>query len=380
MPGRVLTRTIDGYDAGVTRLERLTDRPMSSGRGLATAWQRTLPALVAAVAVALVAAAPALSGDRAAPPPKNHLNPLWKQFPLKQSTTKRQSRTITTTTTPAPHTSRAKVRGEQAPRDAGTNRMWAIIAALIAACALAAVAWKRTRRGRSKRPAPSPPERARGLDLLDPAPPNAPAPLRTTPPQEPLPQVRASTTVAVTRLIETHLNGRSNAVRLHGRDEPAANGNPDAVRSEMALLLEAAQDAADEIRVSAKQEAEDIRVAAERYGEEVRRRADAAAADKRAAVDGDITRIIQAAEQRARQIEESAREHRKNLAAESQALEQLLADRRRWLREMMVAFRDVTNRLEDVTSALPPGEEDAPSSRDDAQGHARTAEGVQSPV
>jgi hypothetical protein len=385
MRGRVFTRGIYGY-AGVTRLQRRTGRPMSSHRGLAPPWRAPAPALVAAVAVALAAAAPALPDNRTAAPPRihrAHLKPLWKQFPLQQSTLRQhtaKTTTAATSTTAAPRARSEKPRHEQIATKSDTSRMWPIPAAAVLTLSVAAAAWKLTQRKRSRRSAIRSTERARGLDLLDPAPTSAPTPTRVDPPTEPAAHWRASTTVAMTRLMERHLYEGSNGMSLDARDEPTASQSPDVLRSQIASLLEAAQDAADDIRKAARQEAEDVRVEAERYGEEVRRRADVAAAEKRAAVDSEIARIVQAAEGRARQIEDSALEHRKRVAAESQALEQLLDDRRRWLREMMDAFREVTNRLEGVTTALPAADEDAASAGDDSDGRARTPEPAKSRV
>jgi hypothetical protein len=154
--------------------------------------------------------------------------------------------------------------------------------------------------------------------------------------------------------MEVHLFEGSDRMHLRSRgdDAPTApdskttRASYDALGDRITSLLRAAEDAAEEIRQMAEQEVEDVRAQAELYSSEARRRADAAAAEKQAEAEAEADRVLRAAQERAERIAESAVEHRKKVVAETKALEELLDGRRRWLQEMIGAFRDVTGRLE----------------------------------
>jgi vacuolar-type H+-ATPase subunit E/Vma4 len=246
--------------------------------------------------------------------------------------------------------------------------MWpAALVALL--CAAGAIAWMRVRRRRSAAAAA-----VAGPRGLDPQP--EPDVLAL-----PAPRRRASTAVQVRKLMEDHLFEGSDRMNFRPRDETAAttpetnSSRPsyESVGDRITSLLEAAEDAAEDIRKTAKQEAEDLRAEAERYSAEVRRRADTFAADKQAAAQADAERILREAEDRASRIEESAVEHRKNLVAEAHAVQELLEDRRRWLQEMIGAFRDVTGRLEGVVAG-PESADAEPMLHGDVDGHSRPSE------
>jgi len=130
--------------------------------------------------------------------------------------------------------------------------------------------------------------------------------------------------------------------------DKATRASLEALGDRVTSLLRAAEDAAEEIRQMAEQEAEEVRAQAAWYSSEVRRRADAFAAEKQAEAEAEADRVLRASHERAERIEESAVEHRKNVVAETEALQELLDGRRRWLQEMSGAFGDVPGRLEGV--------------------------------
>lgn len=177
--------------------------------------------------------------------------------------------------------------------------------------------------------------------------------------------------------METHLFEGSDRMNLRSRGDSAANAaggrgthpSYDAIGDRITSLLESAEDAADGIRKAAKQEAEDLRADAERYSVEMRRRVDAEAAEKRAEAGAEADRIVREAEERAVRIEQGAIEHRRNVVAEAKALQHLLDERRRWLQEMIGAFRDVTGRLEGVVEATAERDAEAPLRRQVADRH-----------
>jgi hypothetical protein len=302
--------------------------------------------------VSLVAAMPVHAADHG-PPPANqraNLKPLWSQFPLDESARGRSAGRPTTAgakTTPEKPAQPPAARpapavgagGKDATASSG-DAVWLLFAGVAFVVVAAGIGWTQVRRTRPPRQPAKDVERARGLDLIvEPA-----APARS-------PQAAELRNVAEHRLFEG-----SDDMGQDPRDQPVADhraGNMgreryDTLGTEIASVLEAARNAADDIRREAEQEAEDIRSEAARYSDEVRRRADAAAAETRAGAEGEVARIVTAAEERARRIEASAIEDRQKLVKETQALQGLLDERRRWLGEMIGTFRDVTARLEDA--------------------------------
>jgi cell division septum initiation protein DivIVA len=341
-----------------------------------------LPA-AALVVVALVSVAPGLAADRQ--PKPNGLHSLWSRFPLDQAQrgAKQTTTVAVTTTTSSPQTPRrhALVPPSSTPRpvqppahggSSGRNPLWLI--ALAALFAAGAVAWRLTRR--------PPPARPATVERVKPAAPVAQAaPVPSVAPAghagdagvllEDAPSRRASTAVRVRRLMETHLFEGSDRMNFRSRGDGAANADGgrathpsyDAIGDRITSLLESAEDAADGIRKAAKQEAEDLRADAERYSVEMRRRSDAEAAEKRAEAGAEADRIVREAEQRAVRIEQGAIEHRRNVVAEAKAVQHLLDERRRWLQEMIGAFRDVTGRLEAVVESTSEDVAEAPLRR-----------------
>jgi len=298
------------------------------------------------------------------------LKSLWSQFPLDQA---RQGSKVVTT--PAASTSKASTTGAQAPpasagvrptpaaagsstthgSTSGTTRIWLLpligIGLVLCLGALALHLMRPVGRHRLGELTQWP----RGLDLLS----------------ERVPHPRASTAVedqyaAVRKLMEVHLLEGSNRMQRRSRDDnaPTPDSNPvhasyNALGDRITSILQAAEDAAEEIRQTAKQETEDVRAQAEQYSVEARRRADAAAAEMQAEAEAEADRVLRAAEERAARIEESAAEHRNQLVAETEALQELLEDRRRWLQEMIGSLRDVTGRLEGVMGASESDSSDA---------------------
>jgi len=302
--------------------------------------------------VLLVAATPVHAADHG-PPPANeraNLKPLWSQFPLDQSARGQRADRPTTAgakTTPekpaqVPAARPAPAVGFAGDKDTGSSgdAVWLLSAGLAVVVVVAGIGWTRVRRTRPPRQSAKDVERARGLDLI--VEPAAPAPT---------PVAAELSNAAEHRLFEG-----SDDMGHDPRDQPVAEQRAgdmgheryDTLGTEIASVLEAARNAADDIRREAEQEAEDIRSEAARYSDEVRRRADAAAAETRAGAEGEVARIVTAAEERARRIEASAIEDRQKLVKETQALQGLLDERRRWLGEMIGTFRDVTARLEDA--------------------------------
>jgi hypothetical protein len=209
--------------------------------------------------------------------------------------------------------------------------LWLVLAGLVLVVVAAAIGWREVRR--SQRELPERAERPRGLDLI--VGPEAPAedePMAINP-----------------------LEG-SDDMPETPRDRPVADVNGestrpsyDALGDRIASVLAAAEDAAAQTTLAAAQEAAEIRAQADAYSDEVRRSAEAAAAETRAAAEAEAARILSAAEERAKRTDQSAIEHRQNLIAEAQSLQDLIDERRDWLRQITGALRDAVGRLENIT-------------------------------
>ena len=198
------------------------------------------------------------------------------------------------------------------------------------------------------------------------------------------------TTETVARLQSYHVE-RSTDMSEDQHDEPAAapaaampnrqsSGFGD-VGERVNAILQSAQDAADDIRAKAEEEAarirkaadedaaaksqeaerrleeerraiEQLRPEADRYSNEVRKAADEYAAGKRREGEEHAARVRQQAEEAAKRIEEDATVHRKRLEEEAQALET-------WLEQAATAFKNVTGRLEALSSRRPEATEES---------------------
>jgi hypothetical protein len=308
---------------------------------------RTVAATAAVVLTSLVGVgAGQAAGDPR--PPRPAPKQLWRQFPLDQSARAPSPRAATTTSHP-PVTSQAPA-SRPAARPASAERArakdatsspgsvtWLYLAGLVLVAGAATIAWRELKPSRREEPGRT--ERPRGLDLI-------------LNPGRPVHEAQAQDEQQPT---EVHLSEGSNEMPEDPRGVPVAQASDqsretyDALGDRIASVLAAAQDAADETTRAAKQEAADIRANADAYSEEVRQSAEAAAAERRADAEAEAARILTAAEERAKRIENSAIEHRRDLVAEAQSLQDLLDQRRLWLREMIGALRDATGRLESVT-------------------------------
>lgn len=167
-----------------------------------------------------------------------------------------------------------------------------------------------------------------------------------------------------------------------GQGSEAALGDLGAVGRQVATVLAAAQQAAEEIRQEATREGEHIRAEADaeagraranasdvlREAERQRSEAEKYVAETRAVVDsyaderrreaeneaekiksraeGEGRAIIKAAERRAKEIEEAAQRRGDELAEESIKVEE-------WLREVLSASQTVSEHLEDVLATKP---------------------------
>jgi hypothetical protein len=313
---------------------------------------RGVKAVATLVLVSVFAATPVHAADHARPPASERpaMKPLWSQFPLNESAGTRGAggATPATKTTPEkpgqlPTARPAPAVGFAANNDAAGSSgdaVWLFLAGLAFVAVAAAIGWRQVRRIRPPRQLAKDAERAPGPDLLI----------------EPAAPARSSVEPELRNVPEDRLLEGSDDMGYDPRDQPVADQPAehmgreryDVLGTQIASVLEAAQNAAEDLLREARQEAEDIRNEAARYSDEVRRRADAASADARAGAESEVARIVIEGQERAKRMEASAIENRQNLVAETQALQELLDERRRWLGEMIGTFRDVTARLEGV--------------------------------
>jgi hypothetical protein len=243
--------------------------------------RRPVRAAAVAAAVVLVLAPPVQAATREPAPkdPTAGLKQLWSQFPLDQAP---QRSKAVATTTHAAATPTSTTRAHTSPPSA-SSASWIppLAVALIALLCLGALALYVMRPVRRQR-------RTRG---------------------------------ELTQWPRGH--------DLVSEDDKATRASLDSLNDRVSALLRTAEDAAEEIRQMAEQESAEVRAQAERYSSEARRRADAAAAEKQAEAD----RILRSAHERAERTEHSAVEHWMKVVGETEALHELLDDRRRWLQD-----------------------------------------------
>jgi F0F1-type ATP synthase membrane subunit b/b' len=209
--------------------------------------------------------------------------------------------------------------------------MWIVLAGLVLVVVAGAIGWREVRR--SQRELPERAERPRGLDLI--IEPQTPAEEEPT---------------AINPLEGSHDMPETPRPRMVAdANDESARPSYDALGDRIASVLAAAEDAAAQTTLAAAQEAAEIRAQADAYSDEVRRSAEAAGAETRAAAEAEAARILSAAEERAKRTDESAIEHRQNLTAEAQSLQDLIDERRDWLRQITGALRDAAGRLERIT-------------------------------
>jgi hypothetical protein len=165
--------------------------------------------------------------------------------------------------------------------------------------------------------------------------------------------------------------------------EPQSESAPQSYRElgeQVATVLQSAQDAAAEMKRAAEEEAdrirraaeraaeaatkeatqkveedrralEELRSEAERHSQKVREAADLHADQKRKEAEEEAERTRAEAHEEARQIEEAATLRRASLVDEARTVQE-------WLDKALLAFRDVTTRLEGLASGTPTPPED----------------------